>query len=61
MFLAACCHILGKDGPLALLYIMFYCAFFTFQCGFLGQIWYLNVSNPNLDLLSYFNSINVYI
>ena len=39
---------------LALLCVMFYCAFVTFPYGFLGQVWYLNVSIPDLCLLTYF-------
>ena len=40
---------------LALLYVMFYCVFITFQCGVLGQVWCLIVSFPDLCLLSYLN------
>ena len=39
---------------LALLYVMFYYIFVTFQCGVLGQVWCLTVSIPELCLLSYF-------
>ena len=39
---------------LALLYVMFSCAFVTFPYGFLGQVWYLIVSITDLCLLSYF-------
>ena len=35
-------------ASLALLDIMFSCAFFTFQCGVLVQVWYLFVSIPDL-------------
>ena len=31
-----------------------YCIFVTFQCGILGQVWYLIVSFPDLCRLSYF-------
>ena len=31
-----------------------YCGFVTFQCGILGQVWYLIVSIPDLCHLSYF-------
>ena len=44
-----------RDSLLALLYVMFSCAFVTFQCGVLGQVWYLIVSLPGLCLLTYFN------
>ena len=37
---------------LALLYVMFHCAFVTFQYGVLGQMWYLIVSIPDLSFLS---------
>ena len=43
---------LERTGLLALLYVMFSCVFVTFQCGVLGQVWYLIVSIP--DLLTYF-------
>ena len=42
---------------LALLYVMFYCVFVTFPCGFLGQVWCLIVSISDLCLLSYFNAL----
>ena len=31
-----------------------YCSFVTFKCGIWGQVWYLNVSFPDLCRLSYF-------
>ena len=34
--------------------VMFNCVFVTFQCGNLGQVWYLIVSIPDLCHLSYF-------
>ena len=37
---------------LALLYVMFSCAFVTFAYGVLGQVWYLIVSNAPLSLRS---------
>ena len=37
------------------LFVMFNCGFVTFQCGILGQVWYLIVSIPDLCCLSYFN------
>ena len=33
-----------------------YCIFVTFQCGILGQVWYLIVSFPDLCRLSYFEN-----
>ena len=35
--------------------MMFYCVFFTFPCGILGQVWYLIVSIPDLCHLSYYD------
>ena len=35
-------------------FVMFNCAFVTFPCGILGQVWYLIVSIPDLCRLSYF-------
>ena len=32
-----------------------YCIFVTFPCGFLGQVWYLIVSFPDVSLLSFFH------
>ena len=41
---------------LALLFVnMFSCVFITFPYGILGQVWYLNVSIPDICLLPYFN------
>ena len=39
---------------LALLYVMFSCIFGAFQCGVLGQVWYLIVLIPVLCIVSYF-------
>ena len=41
-----------RDDFLALLYVMFSCAYVTFQCGVLGQVCYLIVSIPDLCFLS---------
>ena len=38
-------------------YVMFNCVFVTFPCGILGQVWYFNVSIPDLYLLSYFQLV----
>ena len=35
-----------------------YCIFVTFQCGNLGQVWYLSVSFPDLYRLSFFATPN---
>ena len=37
-----------RDDLLALLYVVIYCAFVTFPCGVLGQVWCLIVSIPGL-------------
>ena len=39
---------------LAFLYVMFSCVCVTFPCVFLGQVWYLIVSIPDLCILPYF-------
>ena len=44
---------------LALLYVMFFCAFVTSPYIVLGQVWYLIVSIPDLCLLSYFGREHV--
>ena len=49
---------------LALLHVLFSCVFVTFPNSVLGQVWYLNVSIPDLCLLSYFGmcfSILIYL
>ena len=52
--LQPCGHLRERANLLALLYVMFSCVFVTFQCGVLGQVWYLIVSIPDLCLLIYF-------
>ena len=42
---------------LALLNVMFSCAFVTFTYSVLGQVWYLIVLIPDLCLLPYFASM----
>ena len=37
---------------------MFHCVFVTFLYGFLGQVWYLVVSIPDLCLLTHFNALH---
>ena len=44
-----------RANLLAVLCVMLYCVFVTFPCGFLGQVWYLIVSIPDLYLITYFN------
>ena len=46
----------GKRLTSWLSFVMFNCAFVTFQCGILYQLWYFFVSIPDLCHLSYFNS-----
>ena len=36
------------------------CVFFTFPCGILGQVWYLNVSIPDLCPLYYFEGLHFF-
>ena len=43
-----------KANLLTLLYDVFSCAFVTFSCGVLGQVWHLVVSSPDRCLLTYF-------
>ena len=43
----------GKGLPSWLSFVMSNCAFVTFPCGILGQVWYLIVSIPDLCPLSY--------
>ena len=37
-----------RDERIALLFVMFSCVFVNFPYGFLGQVWYLIVSFPDL-------------
>ena len=57
--LQPCGHLLGKGWPLGSLgYDVFLC-FVTFPYGFLGQVWYLIVSIPDICLLPCFNSKSI--
>ena len=47
-----------RAGLLARLYVKFSCAFVTFPCGVLSQVWYLIVSLPDLCCLTYFVHYN---
>ena len=49
-----CCIVLGKGQTSSLSSVMFNFVFVTFSSGILGQVWYLNVSIPDLCHLSYF-------
>ena len=49
--LQPCDHLLGRDDILTLLFVMCPCAFVTFLYDVSGQVWYLNVSIPDLCLL----------
>ena len=54
LFIAALWSPAGKGLTSGLLFAMFNCVFLTFPCGILGQMWYLNVSIPDLCRLYYF-------
>ena len=51
LFIAALWSPAGKGLTLC---VMFYCVFVTFQCGVLGQVWYLIVLIPDLCLPYFF-------
>ena len=53
--LLPCGHLLGRFDLLALVCDV-NCAFVTFLCGILGQVWYLIISITDLCSLSYFAS-----
>ena len=50
----------GKGLTSWLLFVMFDCAFVTFPCGILDQVWYLIVSNRDFCRLSHFHSAAKY-
>ena len=53
-----CCLLVTcwERADLLALVIDVYCAFVTFQCGILGQVWYLIASFPDIcPNLSYFS------
>ena len=54
LFIAAVWPHAGKWLTSWLLFVIFNCVFVTFQCGILGQVWYLIVSILDLCRLSYF-------
>ena len=51
-----CCLVVTFWERAWLLLVMFNCVFVTFPCGILDQVWYLNVSIPDLCRLSYFHA-----
>ena len=52
LFIATLWSPAGKGLTSRLLFVMFNCAFVTFPCGILGQVWYLIVLIPDLCCLS---------
>ena len=60
LFIAAWWSPAGKGLTTWLLFVMYNnCVFVTFQCGILGQMWYLIVSIPDLCQLSYLTRSNI--
>ena len=57
MFIAALWSPVGKGWLLTLLCLMFFCAFVSFPCIVLGQVWFLIVSIPDICLHTYFGMI----
>ena len=53
LFIAALWSLAGKGLTSWLLFVMLNCVFVAFQCGILGQAWYLIVWIPDLCCLSY--------
>ena len=53
LFIAALWAPAGKRLTPWLLFVMFHCAFVTFPCGILDQVWYLIVSIPDLYCFYY--------
>ena len=56
LFIAALWSHDGKGLTSWLSFMMSNCEFVTFQCGILGQVWYLVVLIPDLCCLSYFRA-----
>ena len=54
LFIAALWSPAGKGLTSWFLFVIFNCVFVSFQCGILGQVWYLIVWIPDLCHLSYF-------
>ena len=57
LFIAALWSRVGKGLTSWLLFVIFNCVFVTFQCGILGQVWYMIVSIPDLCSLTYLEDI----
>ena len=53
------CLLVLESADLLALVGDFYCIFVTFQCGILGQMWYLIVSFPDLCCLSDLKRLDV--
>ena len=53
LFIAAVWSPAGKGLTSWLLFVVFNCAFVTFPCGILGQVWHLIVSFSDLCRQSY--------
>ena len=51
LFIAALWPLAGKRLTYLFLFVMLNCAFVTFPCGILSQVWYLIVSIPDLCTL----------
>ena len=58
LFISALWSSTGKWVTSCLLFMMFNSVFVTFQCGILGQMWYLIASMPDLCRLSTFKIEN---
>ena len=58
LFITALRSPAGKGLTSWSLFVMLNCVFVTFQCGILGQVWYLIVSSSDLCRLSYFSALD---
>ena len=54
LFIAALWSPAGKGLTSCLMFVIFNSVFVTFPCSILGQVWFLIVSIPDLNCLSYF-------
>ena len=59
LFIAALWSPAGKGLVIWFAFVIFNCAFVTFQCGILGQLWYLILSIPDRCCLSYFYNLGI--
>ena len=59
LFIAALWSPARKGLTSWVLLVMFNCVYVTLPCGILGQMWYLNVSIPDLCHPSYFIGQNL--